>query len=101
MKVKHTKKLAASLFASALLFAGIGAPVASAQQVGLVNVEIGDITILRDVDVALAATVVANVCANVGNVNVVALAIVDDIENTGTFVCRQKGSGRSVAVTEA
>lgn len=58
-------------------------------------------TILDDVDIALAATVVANVCANVGNVNVAILAIQEDIEQTGEFKCQQRGSGRTVAVTEA
>ena len=90
------KKLATAL-ATATLVVGVAAPPAAAQQVGLVNVEIGDVTILRNVDVALAATVVANVCANVGNVNVVAA----QIEQTGEFVCQQRGSGRTVAVTEA
>jgi hypothetical protein len=93
----RTKRLVASLFASALLFAGIAAPSATAQQVGLVNVEIGDVTILRNVDVALAANVVANVC----NIDLTAAVLAQEIEDNDVFECNQRGSGRSVAVTEA
>jgi hypothetical protein len=91
----RTKRLMATLFASALIFAGITASSAPAQQVGLVNVSIGDVTILRNVDVALAANVVANVC----NVPITANVLAAAIEQTGTFTCNQRGSGRPVAVT--
>src|SRR5215218_10222097 len=43
------------------ILAGIAAPLASGQQVGLVDVAIGNVTILRDVHVGLAANVIAQV----------------------------------------
>ena len=50
--------------ASTLTVSGAAAPAALAQQQdGLVNVNIGNVNILRNVDLALAANVVANVCA--------------------------------------
>jgi hypothetical protein len=87
------RKLMASLFASALLFGGLaGSASAQVEQDGLVNVAIGDITI-EDVNVAVAAQIVAAVCANV-DVDA-ALAIIGDVEAapTGTTeqVCRIGG----------
>ena len=74
----RTKKLGASLFATAFLFAGVVAPSASAanqQQNGLVNVAIGDITI-EDVNIGVAAQIAANVCGvNVGPVAVLGTAV--------------------------
>jgi hypothetical protein len=59
------RKMMATFFASALLFAGFaGGASAQVEQDGLVNVNIGDITV-EDVNVAVAAQIVANVCANV------------------------------------
>jgi hypothetical protein len=71
------RKLTATVSASALLAVGIGAPVASAQnQDGLVNVAIGDVTILEDVNVGIAAAVAANVCGvKVGPVAVLGQAV--------------------------
>lgn len=80
-----------------LLTFGSVAP-ALAQQDGLVNVEIGDVTILENVDVALAATVVANLCALV-QANVLVLANAVDAGGAD-FVCQQRGSGRTVAITD-
>lgn len=88
------RKMMASLFASALLFTGL-AGGASAQppivvQDGLVNVSIGNVTILEDV--AVVAQVVANVCPNV---NVGAVAILADRVDAGNVrqvtLCRAEG----------
>ena len=89
------KKLTALAAASTLAVSGAAAPAALAQQQdGLVNVSIGNI--LRNVDLALAANVVANVCAQ--DVTVAVLATVD--ETGQAFTCTQRGSGRAVAVTD-
>jgi hypothetical protein len=95
--MRRVRRLTASLAATGLLAFGVAAPTASAQQVGLVNVKIGNVTILRDVDVALAANVVANVC----NVDLTAAVLAQEIEDNDVFNCEQRGSGRPVAVTEA
>ncbi len=50
----------ATAFASASLFTA--AVPASAQQIGLVNVDIGDVNVLNHVGVGLAAQVAANLC---------------------------------------
>jgi hypothetical protein len=93
------RKRAASLATAAALVVGMtAAPVAQAQQNGLVNVEIGDVTILRNVDVALAANVVANVCALV-EADVLVLA--QQVDAGGIdCTCTQRGSGRAVAITD-
>lgn len=70
-----------------------------AQQDGLVNVSIGDVTILEEVDVALAARVVANVCALV-QADVLVLAEQLDAGVIEDFACDQRGSGRTVAITD-
>ena len=74
----RTKRVGATLFASAILLAGIAAPSASAanqNQNGLVNVAIGDITI-EDVNVGVAAQIAANVCGvDVGPVAVLGTAV--------------------------
>ena len=84
----RTKQLGASLFATAILFAGVAAPSASAanqQQNGLVNVAIGDITI-QDVNIGVAAQIAANVCGlHVGPVAV--LATVVDRTGDASTVC--------------
>jgi len=74
----RSKRFGATLFASAILLAGVAVPSASAsnqQQDGLVNVAIGDITI-QDVNIGVAANIAANVCGvNVGPVAVLGTAV--------------------------
>jgi hypothetical protein len=85
------RKMVAALFTSAFLFAGFGgAASAQVQQDGLVNVNIGDVTITDTVDAAVS--IVANVCPNV---NVGAVAILAERIDAGnvrqaTF-CRAEG----------
>jgi hypothetical protein len=78
---------------------GAAGPALAQPQDGLVNVAIGDVTILRNVDVALAANVVANVCALV-EADVLVLAEQVDAGDIDDFTCRQRGSGRTVAITD-
>lgn len=81
----RTRKMFASVFASALLATGALAPVASAQQQdGLVNVNIGNVLSNNDIDVVVsvqaAAAIAANVCGVVVDANV--LAAVDESGQT-------------------
>lgn len=80
------RKIAASLSASAVLFAGAAAPAAAQPQDGLVNVIIGDVAILNDARIGLAAQVAANVCGvKVGPVAVLGRAV--DRSGTTETVC--------------
>lgn len=83
------KRAFATLTASALLFVGAAGPAAAQQQDGLVNVAVGDVTILQDVDVdvGVAAQVAANVCGiKVGPVAVLATQV--DRSGAPATVCR-------------
>jgi hypothetical protein len=75
--VTRVRIFAASLFAGIALMTA--APTASAQiaiQDGLVNVAVGDVTILEDVNIGVAAQVAANICGlKVGPVAVLGQAV--------------------------
>ena len=87
---------------TALSFAVFGVPLAGAQtQDGLVNVMVGDVTILRNVDVALAANVIANVCVGLTDTDVTVLGTTVDETGVASVVCNQRGNGRAVAITDA
>lgn len=83
----YAKKTIASLFVGAVVITGTAAPASASNQNqdGLVNVAIGDITI-SDVNIGVAAQIVAQVC--VGKVGPVAVlgAAVDRSGDTRT-VC--------------
>ena len=70
------KKTCAALFATALLGVGFAGPASAAnnsRQNGLVNVSVGDISVLDNANVGVAANVAAAVCGvNVGPVAVLA-----------------------------
>ena len=87
------KGIFATVSATALIATGIGAPAAAAQptqQNGLVNVAIGDITV-KDVNVGIAANVVAAVCGvSVGPVVVLATRV-DRTGVTQTATCPARG----------
>lgn len=78
-------------FLATLVFGGLlafGAPdAAEAQdQDGLVNVVVGDVTILEDVNIGVAANVAATICGvNVGPVAVLGRAV--DRSGESTTVC--------------
>ena len=64
---------------------------AQVQQDGLVNVNVGDVTILEDVNIGVAANVVANVCGTtVGPVAVLGRAV-DRSGETRTFCTGDTG----------
>lgn len=85
----------ASVCATSLLAAGALAPTAAAahqNQSGLVNVAVGDVTI-RDINVNVAANVLAGICANV-DANVI-LGVLSTVDQTGiadaSQVCDLRG----------
>jgi hypothetical protein len=88
------KTAAGAVMGGALLFTG-GMGLASAQplqlQDGLVNLAVGDVTILEDVNVGVAATVAAAICdvADVGSINVLAEAA--DSGTTSDSICTVPG----------
>jgi hypothetical protein len=78
----YVRKSIVTLFAGAAIVTGVATP-ASAQpnQDGLVNVNVGDITLLEEVRVAVAAQVAAQICGvNVGPVAVLGRAVDRDGE---------------------
>ena len=95
------KLLATLAFGVGLAF---GAPDAATaqQQDGLVNVMIGDITILENVDIAVAANLVANVCANLDVQAAVALLSAVDQDSQTRQACRigRQGRGQSITITQ-
>ncbi len=93
MKSTVKRASAGAVMGGALLFsAGLG--VANAQplnlQDGLVNVAVGDVTILEDVNVGVAATVAAAVCGiNISDVNILAEQV--DADDGQQTVCDVPG----------
>jgi hypothetical protein len=92
--IKHVRNVAGSLALGAtVLFAPATSALAmpafpsdellQVGQVGLVNVSVGDVTVLEDVNIAAAVNVAAQVCGTNVNVGVISQAI----QKTGEFVC--------------
>jgi hypothetical protein len=73
------KTAAGAVMGGALLFTGMGVAQAAPLQLqdGLVNVAVGDVTVLRNVQVEAVAQVLANVCPNVNaeDINVLATQV--------------------------
>jgi hypothetical protein len=70
------RKAVVPVFAGAAIVAAASPAAAQPEQDGLVNVNVGDVTILEDVRVALAAQVAAQVCGvQVGPVAVLGRAV--------------------------
>ena len=85
----------ATLFASASLLTAVPA-ASAAQQNGLVNVNVGDVTLLNHVGIGVAANVVAQVCG----VQVPVAAILAAARAGGNTVCTST-SQLPVTVTPA
>jgi hypothetical protein len=59
----YVRKSAITLIAGAALVTGVASPASAAtKQDGLVNVNVGDVTVLQDVNVAAVVPVVAQLC---------------------------------------
>ncbi len=79
--MRRTRIIVPTLAAAAVVvFGAPPAAVAQPQQEGLVNVTIGDVTILEDVGVGVAANVLANVCGVQVNAAVIAEQVVRNDE---------------------
>jgi hypothetical protein len=96
--ITRTKTLAASLaLGAAVLFTPMAPAAAQTTTIGdqLVNVAIGDVTILEDVNVAVAANLVAQICGT--NVDVIAV----DLGTVQQATCKAGGGkGQTVKVTQ-
>jgi hypothetical protein len=68
----------------------------NSQQTGLVNVSLGDVAVLNDVNLAVAANVVATVCDATVGVAVLAQQVIGD---GGQTFC--EGTAREVTITQA
>jgi len=72
---------------------------AQVEQDGLVNVNIGDVTILKDVNIAIAALVAANICGvDVGPVAVLGQAV--DASGDTETVCTNRAGRRAVTISQ-
>ena len=72
----HLRRSIAAVFAGGALIGVAAVPAMAQVQDGLVNVAIGDVTILEDVNVGVAAQVAAQVCGvKVGPVAVLGRAV--------------------------
>ena len=90
------RKMCSVLAASAISLGAVAAP-ASAQQEGLVNVNVGDVTVLQDVGVGVAANVAANICGVQVNAAVIADQVVRNGQPFG--VCTTGPQNAPVTIT--
>ena len=100
--LSSTKARLAALLTGAVLAIGLAAaPAASAQQNvgqrGLVNVKVGDVTILENVGVGVAANVAANVCGVQVNAAVLAQQLVAN--NAPQTICETGAQSAPVDLT--
>jgi hypothetical protein len=85
------RKSIATVFAGTVLAVGIASPAsAQTRQDGLVNVVVGDVTILEDVNIAAAVDAAVQACDLVDVGNVTLLAARTDNTSRSSTVCRQE-----------
>jgi hypothetical protein len=92
------RRLIGTVAASVMLVVGAGLPAQAQVEVGdgLVNIVIGDVTILEDVNVAVAANIAAQVCGIVVNVGVIQEIDADG----GTFECDFRRGPQDITITQ-
>ena len=78
-------------------FGMVGSAAAQPQQSGLVNVNVGDVTILEDVGIGVAANVAANICGVQVNAAVIAEQVVRN--NEPLAVCETGEQNAPVTIT--
>ncbi len=84
------RKAVVPVFAGAAIVAAATPAAAQPNQDGLINVAVGDVTILEDVNIGVAAQVAANLCGlKVGPVAVLGTAV--DRDNLTRTVCTTGG----------
>jgi hypothetical protein len=95
--LKHVRRSVAGFFTAASLAVAVPAGAQIAIQDGLVNVSVGNVTILEDVRVGVAAQVVAQICGvQVGPVVLLAQRV--DASGTTSTVCRSEN--RPIRITQ-
>lgn len=92
-----TAQAARDVTASAMGFGMVGSAAAQPQQSGLVNVNVGDVTILEDVGIGVAANVAANICGVQVNAAVIAEQVVRN--NEPLAVCETGEQNAPVTIT--
>jgi hypothetical protein len=99
--MKWMQRNIVALVVAGTLSVGLAGP-ASAQvtiQDGLVNVSVGDVTILEDVAVGVAANVVANICGlRISNVAVLARQV--DRSGDSVTVCTAGPTSQPVTISQ-
>lgn len=101
------RKITAAAAGSLLLMGAVAVPSQAARnatfQDGLVNVNVGDVTIARDVNVAAVVGIAANVCGvNVGPVAAAILGQAGAVDNSGRArtLCMAAGTGDPLTITQ-
>jgi hypothetical protein len=91
----YAQKSIATLFAGTVLAVGVASPAsAQTKQDGLVNVNVGDVTILEDVNIAAAVDAVAVLCPAVSVSDIAILARQTDTTSRTTTVCRTEDNDK-------
>jgi hypothetical protein len=90
-------RLAAVVAAGAMSLSVVGPAMAQPEQRGLVNVNVGDVTILEDVGIGVAANVAANICGVQVNAAVVAEQVV--LNDEPLAVCETGEQDAPVTIT--
>ena len=98
---RSIRRLFASLCTSAMLLVVAASPAAAqnnSQQNGLVNVSVGDVNVLNDANIGVAAQVAANICGlKVGPVAVLGTAV----DRTGNAQTVCTSNNQPVTITQA
>jgi hypothetical protein len=92
--MRRVKRYLAATFATALMASGVAAPTASAQQSGLINVEITNVLNHNNI----AANVPINAAANICGVTVAVLSA--NTANGQSFTCKSTAT-QTVTVRQA
>ena len=84
--MKWMQRSIVALLVAGALSLGLAGPAAAQEQDGLVNVNVGDVTVLQDVDIGVAAQLAAEICGfKVGPVAVLGVAV--DRSGNAETVC--------------
>ena len=87
------------LLVAGALSLGLAGPAPAQVQDGLVNVMVGDVTILQDVNIGIAALVVATICdVKVGPVAVLGRAV--DLSSAPDQVCTVDNPATPIIITQ-
>ena len=88
------KLLTGAAMAAAMSLGAASVPAEAQPQVGLVNVSIGDVEILNDVSLGLAANVAAQICG------VQAAVLAQQFLQTGEATCTSRSGRQTVTLSD-